>query len=105
MLWRVRNSRGRPRTPNLQLFQAVVRAHIWRRSLVDGTYDSVEDLARTAGLHPKVVRNKIRLAFLAPDVIGEILQGRQPLSMTLRYLSQLDDLGWREQARRLQAGA
>ena len=92
-------------TPNLQLVQAVVRAHIWRRSLADGTYDSVEDLARAAGLHPKVVRNKIRLAFLAPDVIGEILQGRQPAPMTVRHLSQLDDLSWREQARRLQAGA
>jgi site-specific DNA recombinase len=91
------------RTPNLQLVQAVVRAHIWRRSLVEGTYDSVEDLARAASLHPKVVRNKIRLAFLAPDLIGEIL--RRPLSMTLRYLSQLDDLSWREQARRLPAGA
>jgi hypothetical protein len=93
------------RTPNLQLIQAVVRAHIWRRSLADGTYDDVEDLARAAGLHPKVVRNKIRLAFLAPDVIGKILGGRQPVSMTVRHLSQLDDLSWREHARRLQAGA
>jgi hypothetical protein len=45
------------------------------------------------------------LAFLAPDIIGEILQGRQPASITGRHLSQLDDLSWREQARRLQAGA
>jgi hypothetical protein len=38
------------RAPNPQLVQAIVHAHVWVKSLYDGTYASVEDLARTAGL-------------------------------------------------------
>ena len=94
----------RPHTTNPQLAQAIVRAHSWRKSLTDGTYNSIEDLAHPAGHHPKVVRNNIRLAYLAPNVIRAILQGNQSTSMTVRQLSQLGVLSWREQQRRLQTG-
>jgi DNA invertase Pin-like site-specific DNA recombinase len=93
------------RPPNRQLIQAVVRAHIWHRSLADGTHNSVEGLARAANLHPKVVRNRIRLAFLAPDVIGAILKGHQSAFITMKHLGQLGDLSWRKQRWRLQASA
>jgi hypothetical protein len=35
------------------LAQAIVRAHSWRKSLTDGTYNSIEDLAHAAGHPPK----------------------------------------------------
>jgi site-specific DNA recombinase len=64
--------------PNEGLIQSVVRAHAWKRALVDGAHDSVEMLAEANRLHPKVVRQALRLAFLSPDVTLAILEGRQP---------------------------
>lgn len=82
------------RAPNPQLIQALVRAHIWLKFLSDGTYDSIDNLARAANLHPKVIRNRIRLAFLAPDVTRGILQGTQR-AMTLNDLTIATPLSWR----------
>jgi hypothetical protein len=91
--------------PNPQLVEALVRAHIWVKSLANGAYDSVEDLARAADLHPKVIRNRMRLAFLAPNLVDDILQGRQVRSVTIRGLVKSAVLSWREQRRPLQSGA
>ena len=44
---------------NPELVQAVVRAHVWRKQLTDGVYDSIEALAHAVDLHPKVVRKAI----------------------------------------------
>jgi site-specific DNA recombinase len=68
------NSHG---PPNPRLVQAVVRAHAWLKLLTDGTYDSVESLARAVDLHPKHVRNAIRLTFLSPAIIKSIVYGDQ----------------------------
>jgi site-specific DNA recombinase len=42
--------------------QALVRAQTWPKLLSDGSYDSVEDLAKAINLHPKVIRKSIRVA-------------------------------------------
>lgn len=60
------------------LLPAIVRAHAWLGLLSDGTHESVEALASAVGFHPKVVRKFLPLAFLAPALTAEILQG-QPL--------------------------
>ena len=91
------------RTPNLQLVQALVHAHVWLKSLLDGTYGSIDDLARTAKLHPKVIRDRIRLAFLAPVVTQPILEGTQRVSISLRDLCKATSLGWSEQRNHLNA--
>ena len=85
------------RAPNPQLVQALVHAHVSVESLYDGTYASVEDLARAAGLHPKVIRKRIRLAFLAPDVTRTILHGHQRASTNVKGLTKLASLSWRSQ--------
>jgi len=85
------------RTPNPQLVQAVVSAHVWLKSLVDGTCSSIEDLAAAANLHPKVVRSKITLAYLAPELTNLILQGLQPAFITIRGLCKAaGSLSWRD---------
>jgi len=85
------------RIPNPQLVQAIIRAHVWLKSLVDGTYPSIEDLAVAAKLHPKVIRSRIRLAFLAPGLTDLILQGREPASINIRGLYKAASLSWQEQ--------
>jgi site-specific DNA recombinase len=78
------------------LIQSIVRAHGWIHSLQDGTYGSIEELAEATGLHPKVVRQALRLAFLAPEVTSAIREGRQPKGLSLARIPMLLPLSWTE---------
>jgi hypothetical protein len=81
---------------NENLIQLVVRAHTWVHCLRDGMYDSIEQLAETNRLHPKVVRGNLRLAFLSPDITSAILDGRQPAGLSVARVPQLLPLSWPE---------
>jgi site-specific DNA recombinase len=86
---------------NQALIQSIVRAHAWMQSLQEGTYESVEMLAEADRLHPKVVRQALRLAFLSPDVTTAMLEGRQPPSLSLAWIRKLLPLRWIEHRRLL----
>lgn len=88
---------------NPQLIQAVVRAHIWVRSLIDGTYRSIDELAQAVSVHPKIVRSGIRLAFLAPDITTAILNGEQPRNMSLADFKMEIPVSWPKQRQTLSA--
>ena len=83
-----------------KLVQAMVRAHIWTDALTNAEFLSVEDLAARVKLHPKVVRNEIRLAFLAPEISDSILAGGHPFD--LPDLRRVSALSWRKQLKELQ---
>jgi site-specific DNA recombinase len=81
---------------NEALMQAIVRAHAWVLSLRDGRYDSVDQLAEKNQLHPKVVRQALRLAFLSAETTSAILEGRQPAGLSLAKIPKLLPLPWAE---------
>ena len=81
---------------NEGLIQSIVRAHGWMRSLQDGAHQSIEQLAEANGLHPKVVRQALRLAFLSPDITSAVLEGRQPRGLSLVRIPKLLPLSWAE---------
>jgi hypothetical protein len=85
------------RPPNPRFVQAVVRAHVWLKLLTDGTHDSIEALASAVGLHPKHIRNSIRLAFLSPAATKAILDGQQRATLTLGDLDEDIALSWHKQ--------
>jgi site-specific DNA recombinase len=89
------------RPPNPRLVQAVIRAHAWLKLLTDGTYNSVESLARAVDLHPKHVRNAIRLAFLSPAIIRSIVYGDQRAKLLLGDLAKAVAYSWDKQQRQL----
>jgi hypothetical protein len=70
-------------------------------SLQDGSYRSIEQLAKANSLHPKVVRQGLRLAFLAPEVTSAILEGRQPKGLKLTQIPKLLPLSWDQHQRLL----
>jgi site-specific DNA recombinase len=85
--------------PDHKLIQAVVRARCWADALVNADFASIEELAASIKLHPKVVRNDIRLAFLAPDITNSILTTGCAFGLpelrkisVLRWQMQLDEL-------------
>ena len=56
------------------------------------------------GLTRRYIRRLVNLAFLSPQLVEAILQGRQPAALTVTRLTELDlPLDWSEQ-RRLLAG-
>jgi len=90
---------GPEQVHNEALIQSVVRAHAWMRHLHDGKHESIEALAEADRLHPKVVRQALRLAFLSPDVTSAIIDGGQPSGLSLTQIPTLLPLQWTEHRR------
>lgn len=91
-----RNNLSPDPEPDQKLLQAVVRAQAWLTDLITGRFSSVEQLAHSAKLHPKVVRQALRLGFLPAGFIVATLEGRQPPGMTLSRIKALP-LSWSAQ--------
>jgi hypothetical protein len=90
----VEGNDGSERVQNEGLIQSIVRAHGWMRSLQDGAHQSIEQLAEANGLHPKVIRQGLRLAFLSPYFTSAVLEGRQPKGLSLARIPKLLPLSW-----------
>jgi hypothetical protein len=68
------------------LLKAVARAHCWFEDLVAGRAASMVELARCEGIGKQYVSRLMRLAFLAPDIVEQIVSGRQPPELTAQSL-------------------
>jgi site-specific DNA recombinase len=78
-----------------KLVKSIIRAHAWLADLSSGRHSSIEDLAAAAHLHPKVVRQGLRLAFLPPELTRAALDG--DTTIELKQIPKLLPLSWREQ--------
>ena len=80
-----------------KLLKSIVRAHVWLNDLSAGHHATIENLATAANVHPKVVRQGLRLAFLTPDLTRIALDGEATIE--LKQIPKLLPLSWREQHR------
>jgi hypothetical protein len=62
-----------------------------------GVHATIEDLARARGLAPSYVSRGLRLTMLAPEIVEEILDGRQPAGVQLDDLLSGFPLEWERQ--------
>jgi site-specific DNA recombinase len=84
------------------LIKAIARGRAWFEELATGRARSLEDLAKRDGITRRYIRRLVDLAFLSPQLVGVILQGRQPVVLTATRLTELDlPLDWAEQHRLL----
>ncbi|WP_426610521.1 recombinase family protein [Bradyrhizobium sp. McL0616] len=83
--------------PDHKLVKSIIRAHAWLDDLSAGHHASIEDLASAADLHPKVIRQGLRLAFLPPLLTRAILEGEAMFE--LKHIPKLLPLSWRQQHR------
>src|SRR5262249_33939602 len=79
------------------LILAVARAKSWMRALRRGEYADTVEIARRFGLSHPHVRRLLRFAYLAPDIVEAIVQGRQPRSLTVKLLLRRIPLAWSDQ--------
>jgi DNA invertase Pin-like site-specific DNA recombinase len=68
------------------LVRGIVLAKQWARQLESGEVRSVKALAKQNGLCEHYTAQLLPLAYLAPDLVGDILQGRQPRAVALGAL-------------------
>jgi DNA invertase Pin-like site-specific DNA recombinase len=90
--------------PVAPLLKAIARAHDWSKRLLDKSAVSQTELARQLGLNRRYVDRVLECAFLAPDIVEAILEGRQPHDLTFDKLTRNLPLGWPEQRQQLGFG-
>jgi hypothetical protein len=62
--------------PDTTLVKALARAHQWRRSLEEGRFGTLAELADAERISRSYVCRVLRLTLLAPDIVEQILDGR-----------------------------
>jgi DNA invertase Pin-like site-specific DNA recombinase len=87
------------REPDQKLLQAIARAHAWLSGLARDCSASVEELASKAAIHPKVMREALKMAFLAPDIVTSIFAGEAIFE--LADLRNVSALSWQIQREEL----
>jgi len=88
--------------PDPSLIKALARGRAWFDELATGRAPSLQALAKRDGITRRYIRRLVALAFLSPELVEAILQGRQPVALTATHLTELDlPLDWAEQRRLL----
>jgi site-specific DNA recombinase len=77
---------------DLSLLKAVARAHRWFDEISTGKARSLAAIATREGISVRYVGRLIRLAFLAPDIVASIVEGRQPTTLTAEALTRRIEL-------------
>lgn len=81
----------------------MAQAHLWWSSLLKGEISSLREIVRQSNLYPAQVTRRLRLAFLAPDLVRRILAGTRPADLSLEKLIRKTalPLSWNEQIKLL----
>jgi DNA invertase Pin-like site-specific DNA recombinase len=80
------------------LIKAIARGRAWFEELATGRARSLQELAKRDGISRRYIRRLVGLAFLSPQLVEAILQGRQSVELTATRLTELDlPLDWTEQ--------
>ena len=85
--------------PDQKLLVALVRAQAWLSDLANSRSPSIEQLAIKVDIHPKVMREALKLAFLAPDIVTSIFAGEAMFELV--DLRNVSALSWQSQREEL----
>jgi site-specific DNA recombinase len=91
---------GQPQ-PASSLLKVVARAHHWSEWVLSGIVWGGRSIAEKAGLDERYASQILECAFLAPDIVGAILDGRQPADLTWKKLTRRVPMNWIEQRKKL----
>ena len=70
---------------DITFLEGLGRAFYWQHLIDTGRMKSGSAIARAEGLHHSVVNELLRLTLLAPDIIEQLMAGRQPRRLTLMW--------------------
>jgi site-specific DNA recombinase len=85
------------------LIKLVAKAWAARQALMNAGGASLEQVARECGVEPGYFTVLIKLGFLAPSIVSDILSGRQPATLDRQRLARIRKMpmDWNEQVRTL----
>ena len=87
--------------PDRTLLTALSKAEVWVDQLKAGV--SLSDIADQQNCSESFIRKRIALAFLSPEIKSAILEGRQPVDLSLEKLTRSRiPMGWSDQQKRYQ---
>jgi hypothetical protein len=78
--------------PDPTLLKLLRRAHAWRQQLETGASETISNLAAASGVNASYFTRVLRIAYLAPDIIEAIVEGRQPPELTANKLVRIKKL-------------
>jgi site-specific DNA recombinase len=90
-----------PSHPASSLLKALARARTWHEWILAGEVSGRRAIAQRLGLDERYVGRVLECAFLAPDIVEAILDGRQPPDLTFAKLTRGLPLSWIEQRKQL----
>ena len=79
------------------IIKAIARGFRWRKLLETGVYGTIEEIAAAERINSSYVSRLLRMTLLAPSIVEEILDGRQPTKVTLAVLMRPFPVAWEEQ--------
>jgi len=74
------------------LVDLIGRSHCFLARLTDGSCSSIKELAAVLEIHPADISRILPLAFLAPSIVEQILNGTQPANLTPAQLRRSIDI-------------
>lgn len=86
--------------PDPSLCYLLAQSRLWFDQLASGKVTSVRELSKQTGVNESEITRALPLAFLAPKLVGDILEGKQCDNLTVTSVRRLPNLpmGWRDQA-------
>jgi site-specific DNA recombinase len=92
-----RAATGQQRHPVPSLIKAVSRASDWVRRMEAGEFKHQRALAEATKLEPRYINAILRVAFLAPEIVEAVIDGRQTPDLTLGSLTGMLPMSWQQQ--------
>jgi hypothetical protein len=86
---------------SLPLIKAVARVHRWPERIVRGELQGQHSINQFIKTSQRYARYILPLAFLAPEIVEAILDGRQPVDLSVQKMLRSLPLSWAEQRKRL----
>ena len=86
-----------PPRPVLSLIKAIARVHQWPEQIIGGRFKGRHSIAQLTGIEERYAGRILNCAFLAPDIVEAILEGRQPADLTVLKLLRNLPMAWPEQ--------
>ena len=86
--------------PNPQLIKAIVKSFYWNELLLSGKAKSSTDIQKMENhKDPSYIKKILKLRFLAPEIIEDIMHGTQLRDLNIQQLFAIKTPDWQEQKR------